>query len=355
MNSQSTLEMVKTYYGKVLGTSTDLKTSACCSAESLPKALANINEMLHNEVREKFYGCGLVIPPLLEGCTVLDLGCGSGRDAYILSKLVGPNGKVIGIDMTSEQLAVARRHQEYHAKAFGYKTSNVEFIHGYIEDLAGAGIEPHSIDVVVSNCVINLSPEKPRVMAEVLRALKKGGEMYFSDVYVDRRLPVSFHSDPVLLGECLGGALYTEDFRRILEKLEIRDFRKISQTPIALEDPEIHRKVGMARFSSITHRIFNMDLEDRCEDYGQVATYLGSISGCPHGFMLDDHHFFETGRPMTVCRNTAAMLAKSRFGNHFKVVGDSSTHFGLFPCGPTPMGQTSGGQAEACAPGGACC
>ncbi len=347
--------MVKTYYGKVLGNSKDLKTSACCSADLLPQALSTINSMLHAEVREKFYGCGLVIPPHLEGCTVLDLGCGSGRDAYILSKLVGPKGKVIGIDMTSEQLAVAQRHREYHAQAFGYKTSNVEFIQGYIEDLAGAGIEPHSIDVVVSNCVINLSPEKSRVMSEVLRALKKGGEMYFSDVYVDRRLPPFCHEDPVLLGECLGGALYIEDFRRIMEKLNIRDFRKIVQTPIDLVDPDIHRKVGMARFYSVTHRIFNLDLEDRCEDYGQVAYYQGTIPGCPHGFMLDDHHFFETGRPMAVCRNTEDMLAKTRFGPHFKVVGEPTTHFGLFPCGPTPAGQTSEGPAAVCGPGGACC
>ena len=90
--------------------------------------------------------------------TVLDLGCGSGRDVYVVSKLVGENGHVIGIDMTQEQLDIAKRHEESQKERFGYEKSNVDFRQGYIEDLSSAGIADASVDIVISNCVINLSP-----------------------------------------------------------------------------------------------------------------------------------------------------------------------------------------------------
>ncbi|HEX5664512.1 MAG TPA: methyltransferase type 11, partial [Xanthomonadaceae bacterium] len=94
-------------------------------------------------------------------------------------------------------------------------------------------------------------------------------------------------------------------------------------------------------------RAFRLPLEDRCEDYGQLATYRGSIAGLPHAFVLDDHHRFETGRPMLVCGNTFDMLALSRYGAHFDLQGDKRVHFGLFDCGTPPMTAT--------APAGACC
>ncbi len=200
-------ESVRHYYGQVLQSSNDLKTSACCSIDAIPAHLKMLLAELHPEVVERFYGCGSPLPPALSGCTVLDLGCGSGRDCYLLSKLVGEEGRVIGVDMTPEQLEVATRHRNWHAERFGYQISNVDFLYGHIENLATLGIADNSIDVVVSNCVINLSPEKAQVMAEIFRVLKPGGELYFSDVFADRRIPASLRNDPVLLGECLGGAM----------------------------------------------------------------------------------------------------------------------------------------------------
>ncbi|HET8702069.1 MAG TPA: methyltransferase domain-containing protein, partial [Nitrococcus sp.] len=167
-----TQETVKQYYGQILQSREDLKAGACCTDERLPEHLAAILRQIHPQVRERFYGCGSPLPPALAGCTVLDLGCGSGRDCYLLSKLVGATGRVIGIDMTDEQLAVALRHQVYHAQVFGYAASNVDFRKGYIEDLAGLSIPDASVDVVVSNCVINLSPDKPTVFQEIFRVLK---------------------------------------------------------------------------------------------------------------------------------------------------------------------------------------
>ncbi len=335
-------ESVQDYYGKVLSSSKDLKTSACCTLDTMPLHLRRLLKDLHPEVLERFYGCGSPLPPALEGCTVLDLGCGSGRDCFLLSRLVGEQGKVIGIDMTKEQLAVARRHLDWHRERYGYQSANVEFVQGQIEELVAAGITENSIDVVVSNCVVNLSPDKERVLREVLRVLKPGGELYFSDVYADRRIPDALKTDPVLLGECLGGALYWEDFRRLLHDLGCPDIRIAAETPVSLDDEEVIAKIGMVDFRSVTVRVFKMPLEDRCEDYGQIATYRGTIEQHPHAFDLDNHHHFETGRPLRVCGNTADMLSKSRFAQHFEIIGDKTTHFGLFDCEPSPsVGETS--------------
>jgi arsenite methyltransferase len=330
-----TLEAVRNYYGRVLKSTADLQTSACCTAERLPPHLAAIEALIHDEVKEKFYGCGSPLPPALDGATALDLGCGSGRDTFLLSKLVGERGQVLGVDMTPEQLAVAEKHLDHHRRAFGYARSNVRLVSGYIEDLAGAGVASGSVDLVVSNCVVNLSPDKRRVFGEIFRVLKPGGELYFSDVFAGRRVPAAQKQDPVLLGECLGGALYIEDFRRILREVDCLDYRVVSKRRLTLDNPEIEKKAGMIDFYSVTVRAFKLELEDLCEDYGQVATYLGTIDESPHQFVLDDHHVFRTGQPMLVCGNSAAMVHDTRYGRHFRVTGDRSTHFGLFDCGPT--------------------
>ena len=334
MNLMTTHDDVRHYYGDVLRSSNDLKTGACCPLEAMPEWLRVMLAEIHPEVVERFYGCGSPIPPALDGKIVLDLGCGSGRDVYLLSRMVGESGRVIGIDMTEEQLEIAKRHQAWHAARFGHSASNVSFVHGCIEQLHACGIADASVDVVVSNCVLNLSPQKNQVFAEIFRVLKPGGELYFSDVFSDRRIPAALRSDRVLLGECLSGALYTEDFRRLMEKLGCADMRVVSQAPIPLLDPQIEAKIGMVSFRSITIRAFKMVLEDRCEEYGQVATYRGGIEGLPHAFVLDDHHRFETDRPMLVCGNTFDMLAQSRFAQHFDLVGNKNKHYGLFDCAP---------------------
>jgi len=342
------LAQVRHYYGEVLKSSSDLKTGACCATETLPASLRTLLANVHPEVRERFYGCGAPQPPVLDGVVVLDLGCGSGRDCYLLSQLVGERGEIIGVDMTAEQLAVARRHLGWHMERFGYGRPNVRFIEGFVEDLVAAGIADETVDLVVSNCVINLSPDKRRVFAEMLRVLKPGGEFYFSDVFADRRIPRTLRDDPVLRGECLGGALYVEDFRRLMAEAGCPDVRIVSSSPVPLLDAEVERKIGFVEFRSLTVRGFKLPFEDRCEDYGQVATYLGTIAGHPHAFVLDDHHRFERGRPMTICGNTADMLSATRYAAHFWVSGDKSTHFGLFPCGPVGGGAVRDAEAGSC-------
>ncbi len=348
MHAPRDIDAIRHYYAQVLTSSGDLKTSACCSIETPPPHLAAILDRLDQAIVSRFYGCGSPIPDAIGGSTILDLGCGSGRDVFVCAALAGDAGRVIGLDMTDEQLAVGRTLADEQCRRLGLGRTTVEFRQGYVEDLPGAGIEARSIDVAISNCVINLSPDKPRVFEGVFRALRDGGELLFSDVFADRRLDPSLREDPEVLGECLAGAMYLEDFRRLLADLGIRDYRVISRRPLEIGDPRIEQRIGMARFSSLTLRVFNLtDLEDRCEDYGQVAWYLGTVPHHPHRYRLDDHHLFETGRPLPVCSNTAAMLSRTRLAPHFRVEGETETHFGLFDCPPAPP-------PDAAAPGGCC-
>ncbi len=344
-------EVVRDYYGTRLGGTGDLKTGACCSSAPLSPQLRSILETIHPEVVNRFYGCGSPMPDDVEGMTVLDLGCGTGRDVFMVSALVGEGGRSIGVDMTPEQLAVGRDHQAEQARVFGHCASNVSFIEGQFEDLASLGIADGSIDVVISNCALNLSADKARVFAEIHRVLKPGGELLFSDVFASRRLPAEVAADPLLVGECLGGALYVEDFRRLMAASGWPDFRLLSRRPIAIGHPYAELLVGATTFWSMTVRAFKLDgLEDCCEDYGQVATYLGSLPDSPNAFVLDDHHRFIAGKPMLVCGNTAAMIGDSRFGRHFRVDGSRAVHFGRFDC------STPGGGAEIdAAPASGCC
>ncbi len=326
-------ELVQDYYGRQLQHSGDLKTDACCDISQMPPWLKPLLANIHPEVLARYYGCGLVCPPLLDGCRVLDLGCGSGRDVYALAQLVGPTGEVVGVDMTDEQLAVAQRHQRFHADALGY--ANTRFLHGYIEQLDALDLAPESFDVIVSNCVINLSPDKDAVLRGVQRLLKPGGEFYFSDVYADRRVPVAVRNDPVLYGECLGGALYWNDFLRLAQRQGFADPRLVDDRPLAVTDPELMERVGALRFFSATYRLFKLDaLESACEDYGQAVIYHGSIPAHAHRLRLDKHHDMETGRVFPVCGNTWRMLHDTRFAPHFEFIGDFSRHYGLFEgCG----------------------
>lgn len=343
------IDDVKEYYGQILSTNGDLKTSACCTTDSLPVWQKEILKQIDDEIISSFYGCGSPVPLGLEGKTVLDLGCGTGRDVFLASKLVGPQGRVIGIDMTDEQLDVARRFTQRQMDRFGFNKPNVAFHTGYIEDLATAGIEDNSIDVVISNCVINLSPDKRQVFSEIFRVLKPGGELYFSDIFASRRIPDELHKDPVLYGECLSGALYVEDFRRLLQETGCQDYRVVSRSAISLDNPEVENKIGMIDFSSLTIRAFKLDsLEDICEDYGQIAEYKGTIEHAPHRFVLDDHHTFVTGKPEPVCGNTAAMIEETRFGEHFRVIGDRSVHYGLFDCSDQESSGTETSDSSCC-------
>jgi arsenite methyltransferase len=329
------IDVVRDYYGKVLQSSSDLRTDACCTPSDVPEDVKAVLCNVHEEVLAKYYGCGLVVPQALEGTRVLDLGCGSGRDVYALAQLTGPTGEVVGVDMTDEQLAVAERHVEWHRTRFGYQNSNCRFLKGYIEKLGDLGLEAESFDLIVSNCVVNLSEDKGEVLRGAHRLLKNGGEMFFADVYADRRLDQDLRRHPVLVGECLGGALYWNDFVNLAKQCGFTDPRLVAARPLEVTDMELSEKVGAARFVSATYRLFKIDgLDHGCENHGQTAIYLGGIPQAQDVFHLDAHHPFPRGQVVPVCGNTQKMLSNSRFRPFFEPIGDETKHYGLFPgCG----------------------
>jgi len=267
------------YYGQQLQSTADLKTTACCTTESVPKYVRDVLSEVHDEVLMKYYGCGTAFPPDLHNLRVLDLGCGTGRDSYVMSKLVGPDGFVYGLDLTPEQIEVAQRHQEHMAGVFGYEKSNVTFVQDVIENM-DQHFEKNSLDMVTSNCVINLIADKEPVLAQVHGLLRDGGEFYFSDVYVDRRLPEELKTHPMLHGECLGGALYVGDFENMAARVGFHDPRLVTSRVIELE-PDVQALVNNAVFTSRTYRLWKIEgLEAACEDFGHVAIYKG---GHPQG------------------------------------------------------------------------
>lgn len=317
------LEQVREYYGRTLQGSDDLKTNACaCSSALPPHYVLDAFENVAPEIIERFYGCGSPIPPALEGCTVVDLGCGTGRDVYVLSQLVGETGHVIGVDMTPEQLELATSYQQEQAERAGYAKSNVEFKAGFIEDLAGLGIEDESVDLVVSNCVINLSPFKDQVFSEIYRVLKPGGELFFSDVFCDRRIPEELRLDPVLRGECLGGAMYTGDFKKMMAKHGWASYVCTVVDDIHVGDLALQTKLGFTSFTSRTVRAIKATgLEETQENYGQTAIYNGGMPEMPRYFDFTDEIRFIKGRKYAVSSNMAAMIEQSRYGKFFTVSG----------------------------------
>ena len=236
------------------------------------------------------------------------------------------------------------------AERFGF--DNVEFHQGYIEELDKLGLEPGSFDVIVSNCVLNLSTDKQAVLRGAYHLLKPGGEMYFSDVYADRRVPAAMAQDEVLYGECLSGALYWNDFLSYAKRAGFDDPRLVSHRPLTIENPALEARIAPLSFTSATYRLFRLDgLEPACEDYGQAVIYKGTLPHAPHAFELDDHHVMQAGKVFPVCGNTWKMLADTRFASHFDFIGDFSTHYGIFEgCG----GESPFERDESVAPGGCC-
>lgn len=256
--------------------------------------------------------------------------------------------------MTDSQIQVADQHIDYHTKLWRFEKPNVSFIKGFIESLDS--IEDESIDLIVSNCVVNLSPDKESVLKECYRVLKPGGEFYFSDVYSDRRIPEICRKDKTLWGECLSGALYTNDFITLSKKVGFKDPRRVTSTVVTLSNDldlneEVKKSIEQTTFYSITYRLFKLDqLEPYCEDYGQKVFYKGTIQGCPDSFTLDESHIIPKGEQFDVCSNTFAMLQDTRYREHFEFIGDLSVHYGIFKdCGKKSESSNS------CKPSKGCC
>lgn len=185
-------------------------------------------------------GCGnpVALASLREGETVLDLGSGAGFDCFLAAKRVGKSGKVIGVDMTPEMVERAREN----AKRANYE--NVEFRLGEIEDLP---LDDGSVDAIISNCVINLSPDKGRVFKEAFRVLKPGGRIMISDIVVLKELPDFIRNSIEAYIGCLAGAVLKEEYLKALKEAGFKDIRIIEETPFQLNliahDPTLKRTV----------------------------------------------------------------------------------------------------------------
>ncbi len=174
-------------------------------------------------------GCGnpVAIASLKEGEVVLDLGSGAGFDAFLASPKVGKAGKVIGVDMTEEMLKKAREN----ATRGNY--TNVEFRKGDIENLP---VDDNSVDAIISNCVINLAPNKEKVFKETYRVLKTGGRLMISDVVLTKPLPDELKNDEELLIGCISGAILKQDYLKLLERAGFTDITIHKESPAFLKD-----------------------------------------------------------------------------------------------------------------------
>lgn len=331
------IENSRTYYGEVPQGSADLRNDACSVADAPDPALRAALARIHPDVSGRYYGCGFIAPADIAGARILDLGCGAGQDACVLSQFVDEAGHVTGVDATPAQLAVARATHAWHHCEFGHAVSNVSFVDGDIEQLAALDLPDAGFDVIVSNCVINLVADKVAVFRAAHRLLKPGGELYFSDAYADRRVPAALKSDPVLHGECLSGALYWNDFLALAKAAGFADPRLVTDRPLGIGDPAIAAMVDGIGFISATWRLFKLDgLEPECEDYGQAVIYRDTVDSQPPRFWLDKHHVMETGKVFPVCGNSWKMPAETRLARHFDFIGDFSRHYRIFAgCGTT--------------------
>ncbi len=299
------------------------KEDLCCPVKYAEDEVGHIPK----DVLERFYGCGSPVSQagLRYGETALDLGSGAGIDCFIAAKKVGPKGKVIGIDMTGEMLEVARRCQRQVAESLGYDA--VEFREGLLEKVPAAD---RSVDLVTSNCVINLSPDKRKVFAEIWRVLKDHGRMLVADIVSDRPVPLNLQAHKDLWGECISGSLSEQEF---LYGLERAGFYGVS-----VLKRDFWKEVEGYRFYSLTVRGYKFEKKAGCRFLGQAAVYLG-----PHKAIIDEEgHLFPRYEPVEVCTDTAAKLSRPPYAGQFLISGTSS------PQAPEP-------EQACCAPGGACC
>ena len=292
---------------------------------TIPESARPLFYNVSSEIKNTFHEFGSPMPPLLEGCTVVDLCCGSGRDTYLAAQLVGESGKVIGVEPVAARLAIAEKYHAQENKQFGYAQSNVELANAAPEDLSF--IADNSVDVVISNCTFNLSPDKARYIAEVKRILKDGGEWYFTDVFSDRRVPDALAHDAKMRAGRLAGCMFIEDFRRLAQAAGFHDPRYVMtwKAPLSSREKKTFGDIAFA----ITCRLINTELtSDHCENYGEEIVYDGSLPDYPDYFLFDKNIKFATGKTCHVCDNVSALGLGTRYAKVLSVEGTRETHFG---------------------------
>lgn len=222
-DSDKTHDLVQKAYANVAR-----KRSSCCDA-SAPSCCGDTKPYTvpDHPVPEADLGlsCGnpLAFGHINKGDTVLDLGSGAGKDVFLAAQKIGHDGKAIGVDMTPEMLAMASKNAVKFFQTTGL--ANVEFREGKIENLP---VDDASVDVAISNCVINLSTDKPRVFREIHRVLKSGGRLIVSDIVLNRPVPSQFKDDANLYASCIAGALLRDDYLKAIRDAGFTDVVTLS-------------------------------------------------------------------------------------------------------------------------------
>jgi len=205
-------KIVQKNYGTIALSKTSCCSAGCCNPRDVASKIGySANEMNELDSANLGLGCGNpnAIASLKQGEIVLDLGSGAGIDCFLAAKKVGQHGKVIGVDMTPEMIALAKEN------AKRLRVNNVEFILGDIEHLP---VDDNSVDVIISNCVINLAPDKERVFKEAYRVLKRGGRMAISDIVLDGTLPPYIKESIDAYVSCIAGAILKSEYIALLHK-----------------------------------------------------------------------------------------------------------------------------------------
>lgn len=364
------------------------EAALCCPVDYDPQYLKAIPA----EVIERDYGCGDPSKYVLPGETVLDLGSGTGKICFIASQVVGPQGKVIGVDMTDDMLEVARRNTPIVAERIGH--SNVEFRKGRIQDLAldlelletklkdtpvdsaNAYLETEelvaqlrsqqpliasdSVDVVVSNCVLNLvsTSARQQLFAEIYRVLKNGGRAVISDIVCDEDVPQDMQDDPHLWSGCISGAYREDGFLQAFEDAGFHgvQIRKLDEKP--------WQTVNGIEFRSMTVEAFK-GKDGPCIERNQAVIYKGPFKTV----VDDDGHPMERGKRYAVCEKTYNLYKRAPYADFFEFVDPlteiPSDPANTFDCSTTRLrhpketkGEAYSATTEAsdcCSPGTSCC
>jgi ubiquinone/menaquinone biosynthesis C-methylase UbiE len=294
--------------------------------------------VLPQEILAKDYGCGDPSQYLHPGETVLDLGCGAGKICYIAAQIVGPSGRVIGVDMTPDMLAVAEKYRQQIGEMLGFH--NVEFRRGKIQDLRTALnavddylrrhpvaslpdlqafeaflteqrtrhplVADDSIDVVVSNCVLNLvrDEDKCQLFAEIFRVLKNGGRAAIADIVADEPVPAHLKNDPALWSGCISGALQEHEFLQAFAEAGFYGME------ILKRDEQPWRTVEGIEFRSLTLAAYK-GKQGPCWDCNQAVLYKGPWSEVKD----DDGHTLIRGVPMAVCEKTFRLYTREPYAH----------------------------------------
>jgi arsenite methyltransferase len=353
--NDTVIDQEKAVLGRYGRAALNAESGLCVPTRYDPSLLEAIPE----KITEKDYGCGDPSRFVREAETVLDLGSGSGKACYIMAQIVGPAGKIIGVDFNDAMLALARKYQDPVSQKLGY--SNVEFRRGKIQDLrvnldlideylrtnpirSVSGLQAlrefeervareqplildESVDVVVSNCVLNLvrSEDKNQLFSEIYRVLRRGGRVAVTQIVSHQPVPEQLRKDPELWSGCVSGAFQEEDFLRAFEGagfygIQIEDFRA-----------EPYRTVEGIEFRSVTLTAYK-GKEGPCIERNQAVIYRGPWKQV----VDDDNHVIPRGARIAVCEKTYQIYSKAPYQEQFILVPPreeiSSEDAGVFDC-----------------------